>query len=70
MPLLVKRKQEAMRKFSQAIVNFVRRDDGPTAVEYAVIIAFVLVVCLAAIAVVGTATGGVFISTSSSVGGP
>ena len=42
-----------MRKFSEAVVNFVKREDGPTAVEYAVMLALIIVVCLAAITTLG-----------------
>jgi pilus assembly protein Flp/PilA len=61
-----------MRKFSQAIVNFVKREDGPTAVEYAVMLALIIVVCLAAITTLGqnanstfTMVGGKLASASS-----
>ena len=42
-----------MRKFTEAVVNFVKREDGPTAVEYAVMLALIIVVCLAAITTLG-----------------
>jgi len=34
-------------------VRFLREDDGPTAVEYAVMLALILVVCLVSIRVLG-----------------
>ena len=43
-----------MRKFAQCLVNFVKREDGPTAVEYAVMLALILVVCIIAITTLGT----------------
>jgi pilus assembly protein Flp/PilA len=42
-----------MRKFTEAVVNFMKREDGPTAVEYAVMLALIIVVCLAAITTLG-----------------
>lgn len=36
------------------ILHFLRREDGPTAVEYAVMLALIIVVCIGAI----TLTGG------------
>jgi len=42
-----------MRKFTDAVVNFMKREDGPTAVEYAVMLALIIVVCLAAITTLG-----------------
>jgi pilus assembly protein Flp/PilA len=49
-----------MRKFSEAIVNFVKREDGPTAVEYAVMLALIIVVCLAAITTLGQNANSTF----------
>jgi pilus assembly protein Flp/PilA len=49
-----------MRKFTQAIVNFVQREDGPTAVEYAVMLALIIVVCLAAITTLGQNANSTF----------
>ena len=43
-----------MRKFTQHLVEFVKREDGPTAVEYAVMLALIIVVCLVAIAAIGS----------------
>jgi len=43
-----------MRKFTQHLVNFVKREDGPTAVEYAVMLALIIVVCITAITAIGT----------------
>ncbi len=49
-----------MRKFSEGIVHFVKREDGPTAVEYAVMLALIIVVCLAAVAIVGGNANSIF----------
>jgi len=38
------------------ILRFFRNEDGPTAVEYAVMLAMILLVCLGAIVVLGEAT--------------
>jgi pilus assembly protein Flp/PilA len=35
------------------IINFFREDDGPTAVEYAVMLALIIVVCLVSIRILG-----------------
>jgi pilus assembly protein Flp/PilA len=43
-----------MRKITQSIVNFLKREDGPTAVEYAVMLALIIVVCITAITALGT----------------
>ncbi len=38
------------------LLRFLREDDGPTAVEYAVMLAMIIVVCLTAITSVGQQT--------------
>ena len=41
-------------------VHFLKREDGPTAVEYAVMLALIVVVCVAAISTVGANTTAVY----------
>jgi pilus assembly protein Flp/PilA len=48
------RKDPSMRKFAQGFVNFLKAEDGPTAVEYAVMLALIIVVCITAITAIGT----------------
>ena len=43
-----------MKYFADSIVNFLKEEDGPTAVEYAVMLALIVVVCLAAVGTIGT----------------
>jgi pilus assembly protein Flp/PilA len=43
-----------MRKFARALFSFCKREDGPTAVEYAVMLALIIVVCLTAITSLGS----------------
>jgi pilus assembly protein Flp/PilA len=38
----------------QNILHFIRNEDGPTAVEYAVMLALIIVVCIAAVTALGT----------------
>src|SRR5262249_24077355 len=49
-----------MKKFTQQLVNFVTCEDGPTAVEYAVMLALIMVVCIGAIGVLGNNANGTF----------
>jgi pilus assembly protein Flp/PilA len=57
-----------MRKFITGLVNFVKREDGPTAVEYAVMLALIIVVCLAAITTLGQNANTTFTSVGNSIG--
>jgi pilus assembly protein Flp/PilA len=49
-----------MRKFTTALVNFLKAEDGPTAVEYAVMLALIIVVCIAAISALGSNASDTF----------
>jgi pilus assembly protein Flp/PilA len=51
---------EPMGKWLQKIVQFLQAEDGPTAVEYAVMLALIVVVCLVAITAMGTAANKTF----------
>jgi len=42
-----------MRRFSNFVVEFLKHEDGPTAVEYAVMLALIIVFCIGAITTMG-----------------
>ena len=41
-------------------VDFLKREDGPTAVEYAVMLALIIVVCIAAVTTLGSNVNEVY----------
>ena len=43
-----------MTKFANSVKKFLVSEDGPTAVEYAVMLALIVVVCLASVSAVGS----------------
>ena len=43
-----------MRNVAKKFVSFMKKEDGPTAVEYAVMLALIIVVCIAAITTLGS----------------
>ena len=57
-----------MRKFVQKVANFLKREDGPTAVEYAVMLALIIVVCITAITALGSNANKTFTSVSATIG--
>jgi pilus assembly protein Flp/PilA len=57
-----------MQKLKNAVVNFMKREDGPTAVEYAVMLALIVVACVTAVSALGTKVSSTFSSISSSIG--
>jgi pilus assembly protein Flp/PilA len=58
-----------MKFFTQSIVNFMKREDGPTAVEYAVMLALIIVVCITAITALGSNANKTFTSVGTVIGG-
>ena len=49
-----------MKKFVSKVQRFMKSEDGPTAVEYAIMLALIVIVCLAAITAVGNAANTAF----------
>ena len=58
-----------MRQISQCVVEFLKREDGPTAVEYAVMLALIIVVCITAITTLGTNANKTFTTVGTTIGG-
>ena len=56
-----------MSKLGQFAVNFLKNEDGPTAVEYAVMLALIIVVCIAAITTLGSNANNTFAFVGSKV---
>jgi pilus assembly protein Flp/PilA len=56
------------RCFMRSLAQFLSEEDGPTAVEYAVMLALIIVVCIAAIQVLGTNTNNTFSYINTHVG--
>jgi len=57
-----------MKNVKTSIVNFLKEEDGPTAVEYAVMLALIAVACLTAIGGVGTAASTKFDEIGTAIG--
>ena len=53
-----------MKKWVARIGDFLKREDGPTAVEYAVMLALIVVVCIAAISTLGSNASNTFNNVS------
>jgi pilus assembly protein Flp/PilA len=58
-----------MRSICNNLIQFLKREDGPTAVEYAVMLALIIVVCIAAITTVGSNANSTFSFTGNKVKG-
>jgi pilus assembly protein Flp/PilA len=57
-----------LSQLRQRVVDFVQKEDGPTAVEYAVMLALIIVVCLAAIQILGKNANSAFGTVGASIG--
>ncbi len=57
-----------MRSIAKKMVSFLKKEDGPTAVEYAVMLALIVVVCIAAISSLGKNANVTFSKIGSAVG--
>ena len=58
-----------MRSLALKLRRFLVSEDGPTAVEYAVMLALIIIVCLAAISAIGTNANTTFQNVADSIGG-
>ena len=58
-----------MNTLTQRLFRFLKSEDGPTAVEYAVMLALIVIVCLTAISSIGTNAKNTFQSVSDSLAG-
>ena len=58
-----------MNLLAKKVQRFLVSEDGPTAVEYAVMLALIVIVCLTAISSIGTNAKNTFSSISDSLAG-
>jgi len=57
-----------MNKMPSCIRRFLASEDGPTAVEYAVMLALIVVACVAVVTSLGLSVSGTYSTVSSSLG--
>lgn len=58
-----------MKSFTKKLQRFLTSEDGPTAVEYAVMLALIVIVCLTAISSVGSKANTTFTNVAASIAG-
>ena len=56
-----------MLSFANKLRRFLVSEDGPTAVEYAVMLSLIIVVCLTAITTIGSNASSVFSRVANSI---
>jgi len=52
--------EAVMYNLKKSVVSFLKKEDGPTAVEYAVMLALIIVVCIGTITILGQKANSVF----------
>jgi pilus assembly protein Flp/PilA len=57
-----------LKKLTPALFRFLKDESGPTAVEYAVMLALIIVVCITAITALGSNANNTFSYVSTQVG--
>jgi pilus assembly protein Flp/PilA len=57
-----------MKNFTRKLQRFLVSEDGPTAVEYAVMLALIVIVCLTAIRSIGTKANTTFENVATALG--
>ena len=57
-----------MKLLAKRVHRFLVSEDGPTAVEYAVMLALIVIVCLTAIGTIGTNANQTFTDVGNSLG--
>lgn len=60
--------EDTMKSLATKVQRFLVSEDGPTAVEYAVMLALIVIVCLTAIRSIGTNASATFNSVSAQLG--
>ncbi len=56
-----------MKYLLSPLVRFLKAEDGPTAVEYAVMLALIIIVCIVAVTAIGTNSSATFSKVGSVV---
>jgi pilus assembly protein Flp/PilA len=57
-----------MKSLALKLHRFLQSEDGPTAVEYAVMLSLIVIVCLTAITSIGTNASSAFSKVAASIG--
>jgi pilus assembly protein Flp/PilA len=57
-----------LARLTHAAVDFLMKEDGPTAVEYAVMLALIIVVCISAVTTLGNNAKATFQHVGNTIG--
>lgn len=57
-----------MKNFALKLKRFLKSEDGPTAVEYAVMLSLIIVVCITAVSSIGSRASTTFTNVANQLG--
>ncbi|MEQ1830763.1 MAG: Flp family type IVb pilin [Pirellula sp.] len=57
-----------MKNLTKKLVRFLKSEDGPTAVEYAVMLSLIIVVCITAVTSIGQNASTTFTNVANQLG--
>lgn len=60
--------ENIMKNFALKLKRFLKSEDGPTAVEYAVMLSLIVVVCITAVSSIGTRASSTFNNVANQLG--
>ena len=58
-----------MKNFAMKLKRFLKSEDGPTAVEYAVMLSLIIVICLGAVRTIGNNANSTFTAVAAQISG-
>lgn len=64
---IVSESKDRMKSIARQIGTFISNEDGPTSVEYAVMLALIIVLCIVVIRQVGTSASRTFSTANSAI---
>ena len=56
-----------MNRMIQKVTTFLKKEDGPTAVEYAVMLALIIIVCIGAVSALSTKVSSTYFDLEAKV---
>jgi pilus assembly protein Flp/PilA len=59
-----------VKNFAMKLKRFLKSEDGPTAVEYAVMLSLIIVLCVGAVRTIGTNASATFTGVANQIQGP
>jgi pilus assembly protein Flp/PilA len=65
--ITVKVGETKMTQFMSSVKNFLVSEDGPTAVEYAIMLALIVIVCIGAVQSIGTKAAAKFTAAGAAL---